>query len=63
MDIFLAGFNEIEAEGVWVISMGHLMGLFDSPWLGIPATGKLIMLRYCEFNKVLNGKISETAMF
>ena len=43
MDIFLAGFNEIEGyEGVWVISMGHLMGLFDSPWLGIPATENLL---------------------
>ena len=64
MDIFLAGYNEIEGyEGVWVASMGHLMGLFDRPWLGIPPTQKLIMLRYCEFNKVSNGKISETAMF
>ena len=64
MDIFLAGYNEIKGhEGVWVISMGHLMGLFDRPWLGIPETKKLIMLRYCEFNKVSNGKISETAMF
>ncbi len=64
MDIFFAGYNEIEGhEGVWVTSMGHLMGLFDRPWLGIPATEKLIMLRYCEFNKVSNGKISETAMF
>ena len=61
MDIFLAGYNEIEGyEGVWVASMGHLMGLFDRPWLGIPPTQKLIMLRYCEFNKVSNGKISET---
>lgn len=64
MDIFLAGYNEIEGyEGVWVASMGHLMGLFDRPWLGIPPTQKLIMLRYCDFNKVSNGKISETAMF
>jgi predicted ester cyclase len=45
------------------VSMGHLMGLFDEPWLGIKPTGKMAMLRYCEFNKVENGKISETAMF
>ena len=36
MDIFLAGSNSIVGnEGVWTVSMGHLMGLFDKPWLGI----------------------------
>mgnify|MGYP003330408551 CR=1 FL=1 len=39
------------------------MGLFDENWLGIPATHKLIMLRYCEFNKIEKEKIIETAMF
>ena len=63
-DIFLAGSNDIKGhEGVWVVSMGHLMGLFDENWLGLPATNKLSMLRYCEFNKVEGGKIIETAMF
>ena len=63
-DIFFAGFNEIKGhEGVWVVSMGHLMGLFDESWLGIPASEKLTMLRYCEFNKIEEGKIIETAMF
>jgi predicted ester cyclase len=60
----MAGQNSIaEQGGVWVVSMGHLMGLFDQPWLGIPPTGKIAMLRYCEFNRVDNGKITETAMF
>jgi len=64
MDIFMAGQNGIARhEGVWVVSMGHLMGFFDREWLGIPPTGKIAMLRYCEFNKVENGKITETAMF
>ena len=64
LDIFLAGQNTIAGnEDKWVISMGHLMGLFDNPWLGIPPTQKVIMLRYCEFNNVKNGKIVETAMF
>ena len=63
-DIFMAGRNEMDDfSSVWVVSMGHLMGLFDEPWLGIRPTGKIAMLRYCEFNKVENGKISETAMF
>jgi hypothetical protein len=31
MDIFMAGKNEIDGfESVWVVSMGHLMGLFDN---------------------------------
>jgi hypothetical protein len=64
MDIFIAGNNEIDnSNSTWVISMGHLMGLFDRPWLNIPPTNKMAFLRYCEFNKVENGKISETAMF
>ncbi len=64
MDIFIAGDNKIEGyEGVWVASMGHLMGLFDSPWLDITATKKIMMLRYGEFNHVKDHKIVETAMF
>jgi len=64
MDIFMAGKNEIDGfESVWVVSMGHLMGLFDNEWLGIKPSRKMALLRYCEFNKVENGKITETAMF
>ena len=43
--------------------MGHLMGLFDNAWLEIQPTGKIILLRYCEFNRIENGKIAETAMY
>ena len=64
MDIFMAGKNEIDGfKSVWVVSMGHLMGLFDNEWLGIKPSRKMAFLRYCEFNKVENGKITETAMF
>jgi predicted ester cyclase len=60
----MAGQNTIESQGgVWVVSMGHLMGLFDHAWLGIPPTKKIAMLRFCEFNRVENGKITETAMY
>jgi len=62
-DVFFAGQNELDAGGVWVVSMGHLMGLFDTHWLGIPPTGKMAFLRYCEFNRVEEGKITETAMY
>ena len=64
VDIFLAGKNDIDNfQSTWVVSMGHLMGLFDNTWLGIQPTGKMIFLRYCEFNKIENGKIAETAMY
>ncbi len=60
----MAGRNQIDGfQSIWVISMGHLMGLFDGAWLGIPPTGKMAFLRYCEFNRIENGKIAETAMF
>lgn len=63
-DIFFAGQNALEEGGsVWVVSMGHLMGLLDAAWIGIPATGKLTMLRYCEFSRVQDGQIVEQAMF
>lgn len=48
-DIFFAGANALAEGGgpedVWVVSMGHLMGLFDAPWLGIRPTGKMAFLR------------------
>lgn len=64
MDVFMAGRNAIDGgETVWVASMGHLMGLFDHPWLGIAPTGKMALLRYCAFHRVADGKIQETAMY
>nr|WP_323035594.1 ester cyclase [Pararhodobacter sp.] len=64
MDVFMAGRNHMDGfQSVWVMSMGHLMGLFDRAWLGIAPTGKMAFLRYCEFNKVEDGRITETAMY
>lgn len=63
-DIFIAGRNAIDGgESVWVTEMGHLMGLFERPWLGIRHTLRIVMLRYCEFNRVEDGRITESAMF
>jgi len=63
-DLFIAGANDVESRGgEWVCSMGHLMGLFDKPWLGIPPTGKMVFLRYCEFHCIEGGRIVETALF
>ena len=63
-DVFFAGVNALDVrEGVWVVSMGNLMGLFDRPWLGIQPTSKLALLRSCEFHRVADGRIVETAHF
>ncbi len=70
-DVFLAGSNEVGKDDpgtgkdgkVWVCSMGHFFGLFDNPWLGIPPTGKMVFIRYAEFNCVQNDKIVESAFF
>ena len=61
-DIFIGGTNEISG-GQWVMSMGHFMGLFDSDWMGVRRTGKMMNLRYVEFNCVENGRISQTGLF
>ena len=61
-DIFIGGTSEIGGEE-WVMSMGHFMGLFDAEWLGIRPTGKMINLRYAEFNCVENGLITKTGIF
>lgn len=76
-DVFLAGRNCLETDdqhpsaesdsssdnAVWVCQMGHLMGLFDRPWLDIPPTHRLAFVRYAEFHKVVDGLITESALF
>jgi hypothetical protein len=43
--------------------MGHFMGLFDAPFLNIPATRKIAMLRYAEFCRIEDGRIAQSALF
>ena len=63
-DVFMAGLNEVDDySSTWVCSMGHLMGLFDEDWLGIPASHKIAFLRYAEFTRIEDGNIAETAFF
>ena len=63
-DIFFAGKNILDNQDtVWVVSMGHLMGLFDKNWLSIPASRKMIFLPYAEFNRIENNKIVQTAFY
>ncbi len=63
-DVFMAGLNDVDGgKSEWVCSMGHMLGLFDNNWLGIPSSGKMAFLRYVEFNRINDGKIAETALF
>jgi len=61
-DIFMAGPDRTDGR-MWVTSMGKFMGLFDHDWLGIPSTGKITLLPYCEFHQVSDGKIIESALW
>lgn len=62
--IFFAGLNDCDGfSSTWTCSMGHFKALFDRTWLNIPPTRKIVMIRYAEFHRIENGKISETALF
>ena len=61
-NVFMAGPNRLDGT-LWVTSMGKFMGLFDRPWLGIPPTGKIVLLPYCEFHRIEGDCIAESAFF
>ena len=63
-DIFLAGLNQLDDwSSTWVVEMGHLMGLWDRPWLGLAPSHKVAFLRYVEFHRITENKIVETACY
>jgi len=43
-----------------VATVGHYYGTFRRDWLGIPATGRTVTLRYGEVHRMENGKIVQT---
>jgi steroid delta-isomerase-like uncharacterized protein len=52
--------NEIEvANGDWVAATGILTGTPGDGWLGVPATGKPIVMRFSDFWRVENGRLAE----
>ena len=63
-DLFLAGMNQLDDwSSLWVVEMGHLMVLWDKPWLDIAPSRKLGFLRYAEFHRIEDGRIAETASY
>lgn len=61
-DIFMAGPNLID-DSMWVTSMGTFMGLFDREWLSIPTTRKIVQIPYCEFHRIKDSRIAESALW
>lgn len=45
-----------EGEG-WVGCAGYYTGVFEHPWLDIPATRHIVTMRYCEFFQVEDDRI------
>ncbi len=43
----------------WIGTMGNYMGTFCAPWLGIPPTGQIVHLRFHEFFRIENGRVTE----
>ncbi len=43
----------------WVGCGGHYMGIFERPWLDIPATRHAMFMRYAEFFRVEDDKVVE----
>lgn len=52
--------NEIEvSDGNWVAATGILTGTPRGDWLGVPATGEQIVMRFSDFWRIENGKLAE----
>jgi predicted ester cyclase len=43
-------------------AVGHYCGTFRRDWLGIPATGRPLYLRYGEFHHMVDGKIAQSTV-
>lgn len=56
-DLFFAG-RWRDAD--WVCATGHYVGNFAEDWLGIPATGKTMRVRFGEFYKIVESTITES---
>lgn len=55
--VFLGGHWEGQ---VWVAATGDVVGRMQHPWLGIPATGQNMRLRFGTFHRVVGDEIIET---
>jgi predicted ester cyclase len=59
-DTILVAGNSYGADLVGAV--GHYCGTFRKDWLGIPATGRAMYLRYGEFHQMVDGKIAQSTV-
>jgi predicted ester cyclase len=57
----LAGGTDRGAD--WIGCLGHYVGTFDNDWLGIPATGGVVAVRFAEGHELRDGKIAQSYIF
>lgn len=46
-------------DEVWVCCGGFYTGVFERAWLGIPATGHIVTMRFIEFFNIVDGRIAK----
>jgi steroid delta-isomerase-like uncharacterized protein len=52
--------NDIElADGDWVAATGYLTGTQQGEWMGLPASGRSVRMRFSDFWLVRDGLLSE----
>ena len=58
-DLLVVGgtFDDVEM----VASMGHYVGRWERPWLGMPASGGVLALRYGEVHELRDGRITRSS--
>jgi predicted ester cyclase len=47
------------AEGDWVSCFGHIEGTHSGPFMGIPPTGKRVIIPYMDFWRIEDGRIKD----
>ncbi len=50
-------------QSAWVACLGHYVGTFEEDWLGIPATGGVVAVRFAEAHSLHDGKITASYQF
>ena len=50
-------------DATWIGCFGHYVGTFENDWLGIPATGGVVAVRYAEGHELRGGKIATSYVF
>jgi predicted ester cyclase len=61
-DEIVIGGTSTTGSGQWVATLGHIVGAFETPFLGVSASSKLAFLRVGEFYRIEEGRIAEAVI-